>query len=204
MWLFIGLLVTFCTGYTISLNETMITNIASSGVMWMAIIVELGIAIFFGVRITKMSKTTAIICYILYSFTTGLTFAFIFLAYKMASIMMIFGITALLFAIFGLYGYYTKRDLSKIGSFLFMGLIAIILTSIVNIFLHSSGLTFMISIVALIIFLGYIAYDIKNIDYLAYNIGEDKAAIYGAFQLYLDFINLFIHLLQLFGNSNDN
>ncbi|MBQ3435457.1 MAG: Bax inhibitor-1/YccA family protein [Bacilli bacterium] len=203
MWLFGGLLVSFITGYALYLNETILANVFSSKAMWLLIILELGVAIFFSVRIKKMSKVTAIFCYALYSFLTGFTFGVIFITYELASIILVFGITSVLFLIFALYGYFTKRDISKWGSFLLMALIGIILCSIVNIFLHSSVFDLVLSIVGIIIFLGFIAYDIQKLKALDDYIGEDKAAIFGAFQLYLDFINLFIRLLELFGKVKD-
>ena len=151
-----------------------------------------------------MSPFTTKLCYIVYSITTGITFSTIFLTYKMSSIMFIFLVTAILFGIFALIGYFTKIDLTRFSTLLFIALIGIILVSILNIFIFkSSQLELTLSIICIIVFLGYIAYDIQSTKYLMSSIGEEKAAVYGAFQLYLDFINVFIKLLQLFG-KNDN
>ena len=150
-----------------------------------------------------MSKTTAIVCYGLYSLITGLTLSGIFIIYKLSSIIYIFLISAVLFLIFAIIGKTTKLDLSKFGTLLFMVLLGIIILSIVNIFLGLEGLDFIIAIVSIIVFLGYIAYDMQKVRDLVVVVGEDKAAIFGAFQLYLDFINVFIDLLRLFGKSND-
>lgn len=202
MWLFIGLAVTFGTGFFLSLNETMVQNLFSVESAFIILIVEIGIAIFFGVRIRKMSTVTAMICYLLYSFVTGLTFSVLFIAYKMTSIISVFAITSFLFLIFALYGKYTKRNLNRFGTFLFMGLLGVILAGIVGIFFQSDAFFMAINVISILIFIGYIAYDMKVIEQLSNEVGEDKVAIYGAFQLYLDFINLFIRLLEIFGNMN--
>ncbi len=203
MWMFIGLAITFGTGFFLSLNETMLEGLINSGMFLIVLILEVGIAIFFGVRIQKMSYMTALISYLLYAFLTGLSFGFIFLAYNLTSIISVFAITAVLFLVFAIYGYTTKRDLSSIGTFLFMGLLGIIICSIVGIFLHNSTFDIIINIIGVVIFLGYVAYDINKIDKLTYYIEEDKVAVYGAFELFLDFINIFLYLLQLFGDNND-
>ena len=116
---------------------------------------------------------------------------------------MVFLITALLFGLLAAYGYFTKRDVTKIGNMLFVALIAIIIISIVNIFLRSSSIELGISIISVIIFMGYVIYDMNNIKYLLSSLDDDKASVYGAFQLYLDFINIFIRLLELFGKKDD-
>lgn len=201
-WLFIGLLITFVSGYCLSLNETLLYSILKVGIIPI-IIIEVAIAIFMGVRIQKMNPITAKICYIVYCIITGLTFGTIFVFYKMASIVLVFAITALMFALLALYGYFTKKDITKIGRILFVSLIGVIIISIINIFLGNSMLELGISILSIFIFMGYIAYDIQKVKYLMNSLGEEKVAIYGAFQLYLDFINLFIRLLEIFGKKKD-
>ncbi len=203
-WLFIGLLVTFGSGYILSLYPNAVINIMGGTGYIIAIVIELAVALLFGFRITKMSKNTAIFCYLLYSLVTGVTFSTIFLAFELTSLMMVFGITAVVFGVFAFFGMVTKLPLYKISSFLLMGLIAIILASLINLFIGSSSLDFGICIIGVAIFIGYIAYDMKMLPTLYNQIGEEKGAIYGAFQLYLDFINLFIRLLQLFGNSDND
>lgn len=201
-WLFVGLLITFVAGYSLSLNELLAMQVLSIGVLPM-VIIELVVAVLMGFRIQKMKPLTAKICYILYSIVTGLTFSTIFITFEMSSIIMIFLITAILFGILAAYGYFTKRDVTKIGNMLFVALLAIIIISIINIFLRSSSIEIGISIISILIFMGYIIYDMNNIKYLLDSMNDDKAAVYGAFQLYLDFINIFIRLLQFFGKRND-
>ena len=202
LWLFGGLLVTFLAGYRLSLNEMLLMNILSIGILPLAII-EIAIAIFMGVRLRKMNPLTLKICYILYSLITGITFSTIFIAFEMSSIVFIFLISSVIFAVLGIYGYITNKDITKLGNILFALLIGVILTSILNIFMKSEGLSFIVSIISLIVFMGYIVYDMNSVKYLMNSLDEDKAAVYGAFQLYLDFINIFIRLLELFGKRKD-
>jgi len=202
-WLFVGLLVTFITGYALSLNLDLVNSILSGGSYFILILVEFAVAIFFSVRLGKMSKMTAILCYLLYSFITGITFSTIFIAFAIESIMLVFVITAILFGIFALIGYTTKKDLSSWSTFLLMALLGVVITSVINIFLQIPTLDFVITLISIVVFLAYIIYDMKKIKLLAdYN--PESGPIYGAFQLYLDFINLFIDLLKLLGKANDN
>ncbi len=201
-WLAIGLMITFASGYAISLNNVMLANILSGNKYIILIILQIAIAIFFGVRIRKMSKVTAIICYLLYSLLTGVTFSGIFVVFKMSSIISMFLVTSIVFGLFAAIGFTTKRDLSRFGNILFMALIGVILISIINIFMKSSGLEIILSIVCMLIFIGYIMFDIRNLE--TYSLmNEEAGPIYGAFQLYIDFINLFIRLLELFGDTRD-
>lgn len=201
-WMFVGLMITYLAGYCLSLNLTLLSNILSIGIIPI-IVVELAIAVAMGFAIKKMSPLVTKICYIIYCITTGITFSTIFLAYEMGSIMMIFLVTAILFGIMAVIGYTTKKDLTKYSTLLFIGLLSIIIVSIINIFIGSSQLEIFLCIFGIAVFLGYVAYDINTVKLLVNSVGEDKAAVYGAFQLYLDFINLFIRLLELFGKEKD-
>ena len=203
LWLFIGMLVTFLTGIYTTTNESALSVIFSGGFYWILVIVELGLAIFLSARIHKMSATTARICYLLYTFLTGLTFSSIFIVYKLESILLVFGITSLLFLIFAIIGKTTNIDLSKLSTYLLMMLLGIIICSIVNIFLNNTTFDIVISCISIVVFLGYIAYDVQKIKRLNGLITEDNLAVIGAFELYLDFINIFIDLLRLFGEADD-
>lgn len=203
LWLFIGLLVTFITGAYTATNEDALSVIFNNGYYWIFVILELGLAIFLAARIHKMQPTTARICYLLYSFITGLTFASLFVVYKLESIILVFAITSVLFLIFALIGSKTKMDLSKLGTYLIMMLIGIILCTIVNLFLQNSTFDIVISAISIIVFLGFIAYDMQKIKRLINYIPEENLPIIGAFELYLDFINVFIDLLRLFGKADD-
>ncbi len=203
-WMFIGLLITFLTGYTVSNNAKMFISVFSGFNYLIFAIIEIGLVIFLSARLHKMSPITAKICFMLYSFVTGLTFASIFVVYQLESIIYVFGITALLFGIFALIGHYTKMDLTKIGTFLFMGLLGIIICSIINIFVNSETFDLVLTSISIIIFLGYTAYDMQKVKQaLNYYPNEENLAIYGALQLYLDFINIFLDLLRLFGKERD-
>jgi hypothetical protein len=202
--MFIGLMVTFGVGYYVSTDEIMLENIFASNAYVFIWIIEFIVVIVLSARIRKMSSMTAKVLFLLYSGLTGLTFSSIFVVFEMSSIIFVFAVTSIICLAFGLLGYYTKMDLTKISTYLFMALIGIILMSIINMFIGSESLDFGICILALIIFIAYMAYDVNMIKRGLYGIDtEDNLAIYGAFQLYLDFINVFIRLIQLFGNRRD-
>ena len=204
LWMFVGLIVTFMTGYIVSINENMVETVFSTSIYIVLAILEIALVIFFAARVHKMKPTTARICFLLYSFVSGLTFSSIFIAFELSSIMYVFLIAALVFAIFGAIGYFTKMDLSKLGTFLLMGLVAIIICIIVNMFLNNGMFDLIISIISLLIFFGYTAYDIQKIkEFFEAGIDNDVVAINGAFELYLDFINIFINLLQIIGDAKD-
>ena len=164
----------------------------------------LGLVFFISFRINRLQYTTAMTLFMLYAALLGVTLSSIFLAYTGASITRVFFISAASFGALSLYGYTTQRDLSAWGSFLFMGLIGIIIAMLVNLFLASSALQFAISVIGVLIFAGLTAYDTQQIKEMYYA-GDDgtvagRKAVMGALRLYLDFINLFMMLLQLFGD----
>jgi len=200
MWMFIGLLVTFVTGYVICLNASTLA-LALSGFYIVAVIVELILVIVLSRKIFEMKASTAKIMFIIYSMVTGFTFASIFVVYEMASIIFVFALAAVLFGIMALFGFYTNIDLSKFSSYLIFGLIGVIIASLINIFWINDTFTTIICIISILIFLGFTAWDIQKIRKL--NINNDNAAIYGALELYLDFINIFLDLLRLFGKERD-
>ena len=203
LWMFIGLLITFGTSFYVSTQEFLAWNVLKLGWVWF--IIELAIVIFLTARITKMSSFTAKLSFALYSFVTGLMLSYIFIIFSLPSILLVFGAAALMFGVFGLYGYFTKVDLTKISSILAMGLVGIIIVSLINIFLGNAMVDTIISIVGIVIFTLFVAYDIQKIKSFSSfsNIPTDNLAIYGALQLYLDFINIFLDLLNLFGSSRD-
>ncbi len=204
LWMFVGLLVTFLTGYVVSINENMLVSIFGGPIFWLIIILEFALVIFFSARVHKMKPTTAKICFLLYSFVSGLTFSSVFVGFEIGSVMYVFLIAAVVFAIFGAIGFLTNIDFNRISTFLLMGLLALIICSIVNIFLGNSTFDLIISIIALLIFFGFTAYDIQKVRILSNSgMDNDVVAINGAFELYLDFINIFLHLLSIIGNSRD-
>ena len=178
-------------------------SLYNSGLAWVVMLAPLGVVLYMSFGIAKMSASKAQTVFWIFASLMGLSLSSIFIAYTGTSITRVFFITAGTFGAMSIYGYTTKRDLTKLGSFLMMGLIGIIIASLVNIFMKSTMMYFVISILGVLIFVGLTAYDtqkIKNM-YLASDSGElmGKKAVMGALTLYLDFINLFIMLLRLFG-----
>lgn len=204
LWMCIGLLVTFVTGFGISMNERMLENIFGGSGFWILVILEFVLVIVLSARVMKMNPTTAKICFILYSFVSGLTFSSIFVVYELTSIMMIFLVSAIIFGIMAFIGYTTKVDLSRVGFYLLMALLGVILVSIINIFLGNGTLEIIICIICLLLFIGITAYDVQKIRALeSTGLPEDNLAIYGALELYLDFINIFLQILELFAKNKD-
>ena len=174
-----------------------------SGFKWLVMLAPLGIVLYMSFGIKKMSSSKAQTVFWIFAALMGLSLSWILLVYTGKSVARVFFITSATFGAMSLYGYTTKRDLTKLGSFLMMGLIGIIIASLINIFMKSSMMYFVISILGVLIFVGLTAYDtqkIKNM-YVESDSGEliGKKAVMGALTLYLDFINLFIMLLRLFG-----
>ena len=200
--LFQATAVTGPTGDIVGLTSLGV-SLYTGPMMWVVALAPLGVVMYMSFGIRNMSASRAQTMFWVFAFLMGLSLSTIFLTYTQASIARVFFITATTFGAMSIYGYTTKRDLTAMGSFLFMGLIGIIIASIVNIFMQSSMMYFIISVLGVLIFVGLTAYDtqkIKNM-YMAYDSGEvsAKKAIMGALTLYLDFINLFIMLLRLFG-----
>jgi FtsH-binding integral membrane protein len=176
----------------------------NSPVMWLLILAPLGLVMVMSFGINRLSSGTALTLFFVYAGLLGLSMATIFLAFTAASITRVFFISAASFGALSLWGYTTQRDLTGFGSFLFMGLIGIIIASLVNIFLHSSGLDWVISVVGVLVFAGLTAWDTQKIKEM-YDPMDDgtvagRKAVMGALSLYLDFINLFMMLLRLFGD----
>src|SRR5260221_4758381 len=184
-------------------------QIASTPLMWVIMLAPLGLVFWLSAGINRMSAGTAQLLFWVYAGLMGLSLGGIFLVYTGASIARVFFITAGTFAAMSLYGYTTKRDLTQFGAFMIMGLIGIIIASLVNIFIQSSALQFAISVIGVIVFVGLTAWDTQRIKETYYQYqyadgqGATKMAIMGALTLYLDFINLFVMLLQLFGARRD-
>lgn len=205
-WMFIGLLLTAGVAYYVSTNVSLMTALLKNSFIFFGLLIgELVLVAVLSARITKLKYGTALGMFFGYAALNGVTLSIIFLAYTGSSIVTAFGITAITFGIMCVYGYFTKADLTQFRTILFMGLIGIIVLSVVNIFLRSSGVEWFISILSLIVFLGLTAYDMQKLK--AYYFGTEGNAvlrenlgIIGALALYLDFINLFLTILRLFGN----
>ena len=202
-----GLALTGLLAFLTANTPAVYNAIFGSPLVWVVMLAPLGFVIFLSARIHKMSFGTAQIAFWLFAALMGLSLASIFVMFTGASITRVFFITAGTFAAMSIYGYTTKRDLTGWGSFLFMGLIGIIIASLVNtFFVESSMMQFVISVIGVIVFVGLTAYDTQNIkNEYSEHYGHEatgKLAIMGALRLYLDFINLFIMMLHLFGGRN--
>lgn len=177
----------------------------SPWLLWATLIAQIGLVVWLSARLVKMSMTGATLLFILYSALMGVTMSSIFMIYTTASIASVFFITAGTFLVMSLIGYFTRIDLTRIGSILFMALIGLIIASVVNLFLNNDVLYWVISYVGVLIFVGLTAYDTQKIKQMVAEYGSvdemgHKLALFGALSLYLDFINLFLYLLRIFGD----
>ena len=187
-----------------SINEQAHTA-SLSALGWIITLAPLALVFAFGAMANRASASKLLLMFFGFSAIMGMSCANILISYSGASITRVFLITSATFGAMSLYGYSTKRDLTGIGSFMYMGLWGVIIASIVNIFMQSSGLYYAISYISVAVFVGLTAYDMQNLKALYYNTGYDeesrnKVAISGALNLYLDFINLFLSLLRLMGD----
>lgn len=202
-WMFGGLVLTALAAWWVVLSQPMQQLIFGTPLRWVLLIAELGMVMYLSFRITKMSPATAASMFLVFSLLNGLTLSAIFFVYTSAAIYQAFFTAAGMFAAMSIYGTVTKRDLTSVGSFMFMGLIGIIICSVINIFLKSSALGFAISFIGVFIFLGLTAYDTQKLKaYATAPELRENLAVYGALALYLDFINLFLMLLRLFGGGD--
>ncbi len=207
LWMTAALAITGLTALVTARSEMMINFIFGNQLIWIGLLIaELVLVIWLSARIEKMSFSTATVMFILYSVVNGLTLSVIFIAYEIGSIATTFFIAAGMYAGMALIGFFTKKDLSAIGKFGLMALIGLIIAMVVNMFVQSSGLDLLISGIGVIVFAGLTAYDsqkIRNTLALADDVNDItmKFALMGALTLYLDFINLFLYLLRIFGNK---
>lgn len=209
VWMTLALVITGFTAFGIAENPGLVYTIVTNRLLfWGLIIGEFALVMAIYGAIGRLSATAATLLFVLYSIVNGATLSVIFLAYTMTSIASVFFITAGTFAVMAFIGYTTKTDLTSFGKMLMMGLIGIILATVVNIFIGSSMLNMMVSYVGVVVFVGLTAYDsqkIKNLLYQVDNMSEEaqKLALLGSLTLYLDFINLFLMLLRIFGGNRD-
>ncbi|MDE6380799.1 MAG: Bax inhibitor-1/YccA family protein [Muribaculaceae bacterium] len=206
--MFIGLLVSaFCALGVASSPSLLSIIFGNQIVFWGLIIAMFAMAILIPARMMKMSSGTVLVLFLVYSALMGTFLSAIFMAYKMSAIVATFFITAGTFGAMTVYGYFTKTDLTKMGSFLMMALFGLIIAMLVNMFLHSSTMSYIVSIAGVLIFTGLTAWDTQQVKQLAAaNLDPslaDKLATMGAMNLYLDFINLFLFLLRIFGGNRD-
>ena len=202
----LGLLATAATSYLVFSSQALMSLLFSSqATIWLLFAVELGLVIYLSARIDKLSSGTATALFYAYSILNGVALTPIFLAYTGVSIATTFAITAGTFGAMTIFGYVTRQDLSKIGSYLFMALLGLIVCILVNLFMQSSMFSLLISCAGVLIFVGLTAWDTQAIKRMCAEADPTmtgKVATMGALTLYLDFINLFIHLLRFFGSRN--
>lgn len=210
LWMTLALAVTGLTALYVASSPGLVQSIfASRGTFWLLVIAELALVFILSARIMKMSFSTAGIMFALYSVLNGVTMSFIFIAYTSTSIATAFFVTAGMFAAMSFIGFVTKKDLSSFGSFFTMALIGLIIASVVNIFLNSSVMYWIITYVGVLLFVGLTAYDTQKIKQMLIEYGDEvndstqKLALIGSLSLYLDFINLFLYILRLFGNNKE-
>ena len=200
----IGLGITGIVAFALSNSPQLMAAIWGTGLHWVVMLAPLAMVFFLSFKINTLSFATAQLLFFVYAGMMGLSLSSIFLVFTGQSITRVFFITSSVFAAMSLYGYTTKRDLTGMGSFLFMGVIGIVIASLVNMFFKSSLMQLVISVIGVIVFTGLTAYDVQQIKEVYYEQDATdtmaKKAIIGALRLYLDFINLFISLLQLFGD----
>lgn len=208
-WMASALLITGLTAFYIANYQIgLIEKIFENPLFFYGIIIgQLGLVLFLSARIDKISLSTATLLFYVYALSVGFTFSIVFLIYTSASIASTFFITAGTFGAMSLYGYYTKADLTSIGNILIMLLFGVIIASVVNLFLKSPAFYWITTFIGLFVFVGLTAYDTQKIKKMSLVIGSNnnesvaKLAIVGALRLYLDFINLFLYLLRLFGRE---
>ena len=209
LWMTLALMITGITAAGVANSPNILALIYSSQVvMWGIIIAEFGLVIYISARLEKLSLSTATTLFALYSILNGVMLSSIFLLYSTAIISKVFFITAGTFGVTALYGYATKKDLSSLGNILFMALIGLVIATIVNVFMKSAMFDVILSYIGVIIFVGLTAWDSQKIKHMMMvqqdaDESAQKLALIGALSLYLDFINLFLYLLRIFGRSND-
>lgn len=197
------------TAYGVATTPSLLIAIVTNkALFWGLIIAELALVFAVSGAINRLSLATATLLFVLYSVVNGATLSVIFLAYSMPAIIQTFFITAGTFGVMALVGYTTKTDLTSLGKLLFMALIGLVIATVVNMFVGSTGFDYILSYVGVLIFVGLTAYDTQKIKQMcmqAPDAGEhmQKLALLGALSLYLDFINLFLYLLRIFGNNKD-
>ena len=205
--MFLAMVITAISAFVVLSSPALLTAIFSNSLIyWGLLIAEIVMVIALSASINKLSKTGASVLIYVYSILNGVTLSCIALVYTASSIGLTFAITAGVFAVMAIYGYVTKNDLTKFGSYLTMALFGLIICIVVNLFMQSSKMEWIISFAGVVIFIGLTAWDVQKIKRMAtmtdYN-NADKLATIGALSLYLDFINLFLYLLRFFGNSRD-
>lgn len=207
LWMTMALVITGFTAYGVATSPAILSAILMNKMLFFGLIIgEFALVIGLSAAINRLSLSTATLMFVLYSVINGATLSVIFLAYTLSSIANVFFITAGTFAVMAFIGYTTKKDLSGMGKMLMMALIGLIIATVVNLFLRSTGLQLIVSYIGVLVFVGLTAYDtqkIKQMLMMAEDTGEtaQKIALLGALSLYLDFVNMFLYMLRIFGKE---
>ena len=210
-WMFIALAITAGISYYVSITpeimQLMVTETGLSFFGWFVMLAPIGFVLLMSFRFQKLSAMSLTLLFVIYSVLVGLSLSFIFLVYTMGSIATTFVVTSLTFGVMAVAGYTTKTDLTKFGSLMMMGLVGIIIATIINFFLKSDSMQYVISFIGVLVFTGLTAYDVQKLKKIGNEMtaGEEstrKYTIMGALSLYLDFINLFLFLLRFLGRRN--
>ena len=213
MWMGVGMFITAIVSYLFATTPYLLSLLVNTdgitGFGYVVMVAPIGFVLLMSFGFNRLSYVTLLILFLFYAATMGASLSFIFLIYTSESIFNIFIIAALMFGSMGLFGYYTKTDLTKTGSFFVMALVGIIIASLINMFLKSDSLSYIISFISVVVFCGLTAWDIQKLKHLNEDSEIDlqtksKLGILGALTLYLDFINLFLSLLRLFGNKRND
>lgn len=209
-YMFLGLLLTGFTSWYLAssriLTDYLITEQGTSPLMYVAMFAPIGLVFWMSLGINRMKATTMLILFVVYAFLNGVAFSTIFLKYDLGPIFKAFGSASVLFGLMAVVGYTTKTDLTKLGNILYIALIALIVVMLINFFVGSDGLDYLISFIGVVIFTGLTAYDVQKLKEIGQGTVDindpstKKLALFGALSLYLDFINLFLFLLRLFGD----
>jgi len=211
MWMGLALSITALVSWLFASNQSLMAILYDSqtGSMnmagWIVMLAPLGLVLWMSMGFQKLSASTLVLIFIGYSALMGASLSFIFLIYTLPSIAKTFVITAAMFGFMGVLGYTTKTDLTKFGSIMMMGLVGLIIASVINMFMHSDTMEYIISFIGVLVFTGLTAYDVQKLKRIGASISQGtetarKVTIMGALTLYLDFINLFLFLLRFFGN----
>lgn len=203
VWMFVGLGVTAAIAYIVQSNEKLLEFAANN--ILVLIIAQFALVFAIGLGIRRISATAALGLFFVYAASLGVTMGLIVSAYTQASVVSAFLSSSAMFGAAAIYGHVTKRSLARMGSLLFMGLIGLLVAMVINLFLRSDAASFVISIIGVIIFTGLTAWDVQRIQngqLAVYTGSVEKAAVMGALTLYLDFINLFLFMLRIFGGRN--
>jgi len=210
-WMAVGLGLTGFVAFAVANNESLLRIVFGNQMLFFGLIIaELGLVFYLSARVSKISPSTATGLFLLYAGLNGVTISFIFIVYTASSIASTFFVCAATFVASSIFGWTTKRDLTSMGSFMFMGLIGIIIASVVNMFMQSSAVAMIVSYVGVLVFVGLTAWDTQKLKNMALTQPDGldagvvrKGAIIGALSLYLDFINLFLMLLHILGASRE-